>query len=72
MDLKHLARVAKLCKKHGITYLEMGDTKLQFDHNLTENGNNVTNPPATDIASPPAYSDEDLINWSSELPNLNG
>jgi hypothetical protein len=74
MDLKHLDKLAKLCKKHGITHLKSQDIELQFDHSITESAVSNLIPPATDIATTPRnpYSTEDALFWSSADTSLNG
>lgn len=68
MDLKHLEKLAKLCRKHGISHLKSADLELQFDLSHDEAAQAL--PPATDIAPTPAYSDEDTLLWSSAGPTL--
>lgn len=61
MTPKELAQYAKVCRKHGIASLEIGQVKFTLDtsHNPTQPAS------AQDEALEEAMSEDDLLTWSS-------
>jgi hypothetical protein len=61
MDIKELAKIVKLCKAHGVTYIKTPDVELKIE--LQEAVEKRQEP--TETAPPKTYSEEDALYWSS-------